>query len=217
MSKGLTIHFSVHPTPQQDGEDGQTYHVRQNINRVIHSKELREHLSDYSLVTPGLFEMVIDYVEKEIAEQLLAGNSVHIDGLGRFSLQLGTRKVEQEDGSQRRKTYTSPDDLTGHEVVIEGLNFIADKQMLNRIKNGSYHFERDDESYKRDISRAELLTTLADFCATHGYFTRRTFEVLFGVSRYKADRILTKLVCEPYPKYYREKQGNQWVYRKTGT
>ena len=217
MSKGLTIHFGVHPTPQQDGEDGQTYHVRQNINRVIHSKELREHLSDYSLVTPGLFEMVIDYVEKEIAEQLLAGNSVHIDGLGRFSLQLGTRKVEDKDGTLRRKTYTSPDDLTGHEVVIEGLNFIADKQMLNRIKNGSYHFERDDESYKRDISRAELLTTLADFCATHGYFTRRTFEVLFSVSRYKADRILTKLVCEPYPKYYREKQGNQWVYRKTGT
>ena len=82
MSKGLTIHFSVHPTPKQSGEEGQTYHVRQNIRRVIHSQEFREHISDYSLVTPGLFEMVIDYVEKEIAEQLLAGYSVHIDGLG---------------------------------------------------------------------------------------------------------------------------------------
>lgn len=107
MSKGLTIHFSVHPIPKHTGEEGQTYHVRQNIRRVIRSQEFREHISDYSLVTPGLFEMVIDYVEKEIAEQLLAGYSVHIDGLGRFSLRLGTRKVKDKAGNLRRKTYTS--------------------------------------------------------------------------------------------------------------
>lgn len=217
MSKGHTIHFGVHPTPQQTGEDGQTYHVRQNIRRVIHSKEFRDHISDYSIVTPGLFEMVIDYIEKEIAEQLLAGNAVHIDGLGRFTLQLGTRKVKDDNGNLRRKTYTSPDELTGHEVVIEGLNFTADKQMLRRIMDGECHFERDDETYERDISRAQLLTTLADYCADHGSFTCRTVQSLFGVSRYKADRLLADLVGGEFPKYYRIRQGNLWVYRKMGS
>lgn len=216
MSKGQTIHFGVHPIPKQSGEEGQTYHVRQNIRQVIHSQEFRKHISDYSLVTPGLFEMVIDYVEKEIAEQLLAGNSVHIDGLGRFTLQLGTRKVEDENGNWHRKTYTSPDELTGHEVVIEGINFIADKQMLRRIEDGECHFERDDDSYERDISQAKLLTTLDDYCAAHGSFTCRTVETLLGVSRYKADRLLSELVYAPSPKYYRTRQGNMWVYRKTG-
>lgn len=79
-------------------------------------------------MSKGLFEMVIDYVEREIAEQLLAGYSVHFDGLGRFSLQLGTRKVKDE-----------------------------------------------------------------------------------------ADRLLSELVAPPFPKYYRTRQGNMWVYRKTGT
>ena len=217
MSKGLTIHFSVHPTPKQSGEEGQTYHVRQNIRRVIHSQEFREHISDYSLVTPGLFEMVIDYVEKEIAEQLLAGYSVHIDGLGRFSLRLGTCKVKDDDGNLSRKTYANPDELTGHDVVVEGINFIADKKMMQRIKDGQCHFQRDDENYERDISRAQLLTTLADYCATHGWFTRRTVESLLSVSRYKADRLLSELVAPPFPKYYRTRQGNMWVYRKTGT
>ena len=217
MSKGLTIHFGVHPTPKQSGEEGQTYHVRQNIRRVIHSKELREHISDYSLVTPGLFEMVIDYVQKEITEQLLAGNAVHIDGMGRFALQLGTRKVKDDDGNLRRKTYTSPEELTGHEVVIEGITFVADKQMLRRVVDGDCHFERDDETYERNISRARLLTTLADYCAANGWFTCSTVQTLFGVSRYKADRMLSELVNDPFPKYYRTKQGNLWVYRKTGT
>ena len=38
----------------------------------------------------------------------------------------------------------------------------------------------------------------------------------YGVSRYRAQQMLDELVSEPFPKYYREKFGVTYVYRKTG-
>lgn len=217
MKKGTAIHFSVHPTPMKPGDTVQTYHVRHEQKYVIHSRELREHIAGYTLISEGLFEMFIDTLKRELAEQLLMGKGVHLDGIGRFSLQLGTRKTKDEQGRWRTKTYTDPKQLTGHEVVVDGITFVPDKEMLMRLDSDSRHFVRDKGEYEQEVPRGELLKTLADYCAKHGSFTRRAVQYLFGLSRYKADRLLTDLVNEEYPKYYRQKAGTSWVYRKTGT
>jgi nucleoid DNA-binding protein len=199
------------------GDTVQTYHVRQVQYYVMHSRELRSHIAANSLVSEGIFEMVMDVLQKEIAEQLLDGKGVHLDGIGRFSLQIGTIKEKDEQGKWRAKVYTKPSQLTARELVVEGVTFVPDKEMLDRLKTDEHHFVCDKGSYKLDIPRAKLLATLDDYCAQHGSFSRRNFQTLFGVSRYKADQLLNDLVSEPSPQYYRQKHGSSWVYRKSGT
>ena len=215
--KGKTIHYSVHPTPMKPGDTVQTYHVRQVQYYVMHSRELRSHIAANSLVSEGIFEMVMEVLQKEIAEQLLDGKGVHLDGIGRFSLQIGTIKEKDEQGKWRAKVYTKPSQLTARELVVEGVTFVPDKEMLDRLKTDEHHFVCDKGSYKRDIPRAKLLATLDDYCARHGSFSRRNFQTLFHVSRYKADLLLNDLISEPSPQYYRQKHGTSWVYRKSGT
>ena len=217
MKRGFTITYSIHHTPLRPGESVQTYHVRHEQERVIHTKELRQHIASYTIISEGLFEMVVDTLKRELAEQLLMGNGVHLDGIGRFSLQLGTKKVTDEHGRRHPKTYTDPKALTADELTIDGISFVPDKEMTDRLDGDSRRFALDKFAYRHNITRAELLTTLATLCRDRGSFTRSDFQRIFNVSRYKADQILADLVSEPYPKYYRQKRGKAWLYRKTGT
>ncbi len=216
MKKGFSIPYSVHPTPKPTGEGETTYHVRVKQRGVVHTKELRYHIDAHTMVKPGVFDLVMNTLFDEIAEQLLDGKGVHIDGLGLFSVQLGTVKQQDKDGHWHTKTYTSPSQLTAREVCVDGINFVPDKQMMMRFVRERCSFERDKYEPASDVPRGELIKTLAEHCAEHGSFTRREFQRMFGVTRYRADQILTALVSEEYPKYYRTKYGNLWVYRKTG-
>lgn len=217
MKTGRSIHYKVHPTPMKPGDTQQTYHVRQVLKTTMHTSDLSDHIAKYSLITDGLFEMFMDYLKREMAEQLLDGHDLHLDGIGRFSLQLGTKKVQDDDGQWHRKTYLHPDELTAREIEIEGITFVPDKQMLDRLHAENRIFVRHKENYRQSISRASLLSKLSDFCQQHGSFTRKDFQSLFSVSRYRAKQELDTLVSEPYPKYYRKKQGPTYVYCKTGT
>ena len=217
MKIGEAIHYAVHPTPLKQGETVQTYHVRQVLKSTMRTRELAEHIARHGIISVGLFEMVVERLKQELAEQLLGGHDLHLDGIGRFSLQLGTKKTRGDDGRWHAKTYTSPDELTAREVVVEGISFVPDKEMLERLHSQPRLMVRHKGSYKQEVSRARLLKTLADYCAEHGSFTRRTVESLFGVSRYRAQQMLDDLVAEPYPKYYRQKFGPSYIYRKTGT
>ena len=89
--------------------------------------------------------------------------------------------------------------------------------MLTQLNKDPHAFTREKDSYEQEVPRAKLLKTLADYCKAHGSFTRSTFQRLFGVSRYRAQQMLDALVSEPFPKYYREKFGPSYIYRKAGT
>ncbi|UKK53434.1 hypothetical protein [Prevotella sp. E2-28] len=217
MKIGNTIHYAVHPTPLKLGETVQTYHVRQVLKTTMRTRELAEHVSQHSPISVGLFEMVLDELKRELVEQLVSGHDLHLDGIGRFSLRLGTKKKKGEDGRWHTKTYLQPDELTAREVEVEGITFVPDKEMLSQLNKDSHVFTREKEGYEQDVPRAKLLKTLADYCQAHGSFTRSTFQGLFGVSRYRAQQMLDALVAEPFPKYYREKYGPSYIYRKTGT
>lgn len=212
-----TIHYKVHPTPLKEGETGQTYHVRQVLKRTVRTRELAEHIARHGLISVGLFEMVMERLKQELAEQLLNGHDLHIDGIGRFALRIGTKKTRGTDGQWHAKTYRSPDELTARELTVDGISFVPDKEMLSLLHSDETSFTKEKENYEQAIPRATLLKTLADYCQKHGSFTRATFQRLFGVSRYRAQQELDALVSAPYPKYYRVKFGTSYVYRKTGT
>jgi hypothetical protein len=156
-------------------------------------------------------------VRDQIAEYLMQGNTVSIKGLGQFFLQLGVRKEKNADGHMHRKRFTSPDDINGNDVIVEGIGFKCDKEFRSQIL-GQVAMRRAENlaMHSREVSRAELLVGLDNYCRENGHITRSEFQRVFGVTRYMADKMLTDLVNEPYPKYHREKVGAVYVYKKYG-
>ena len=214
---GKTIHYMVHPTPMKEGDEVQTYHARQCLKYTIRTKDLAEHIARHALIDEGVFYMVMERLKMELAEQLLNGRDLHLDGIGRFALQLGTRKVKNEEGKMERKTYLNPNDLTAHEMTIEGITFVPDKAMLDRLQEEEVTFKRVKGGYKQTVTQSQLIGTLANYCQERGSFSRRTVERLFGISRYRAQQLLDKLVDGPTAKFYRERFGTSYVYRRFGT
>lgn len=212
-----TISYTVHPTPMKAGDTVQTYHARQSLKYTIRTRELAEHIARHALIDESVFYMVMERLKMELAEQLLSGHDLHLDGIGRFALQLGTRKVKNSEGKLVRKRYLKPDELTAHEMTIEGITFVPDKDMLDRLHGEDVSFRRIKETYRQEVSQSKLIGTLANYCQEHGSFSRRTVEHLFGISRYRAQQLLDKLVDGPTAKFYRERFGTSYVYRRFGT
>ena len=210
-----TINYEVHPTPLKPGETKQTYHVRQCMKRTMHTAELADLIAENALISRGVFLMVMERLKMELADQLMTGHDLHLDGIGRFALQLGTKKVKDESGRLVRKTYERPEDLTAHEVTVEGISFVPDKEMMKRLHRISIHFSHVKGGYEQEVERARMLDTLADYCREHGSFSRKTFQRLFGVSRYRAQLMLDELVNEPDAQICRKKFGSGYVYRFT--
>ena len=212
-----TINFEVHPTPMKPGDSVQTYHVRQSLKSTMRTDELADYLAQHGLISKGVFLMVMEQLKKELADLLLSGHDVHLDGIGRFALQLGVKKVPNEEGKLVRKTFQSPDELTGHDLTIEGITFVPDRDMLDRLHSRNISFHRVKRNNEQNVSPAQLLTILDLYCREHGSFTRKDVQYLFGVTRYRAQQLLDELVCAPAPKFYREKHGPSYIYRKKGT
>ncbi|MBR1548590.1 MAG: HU family DNA-binding protein [Prevotella sp.] len=216
MAKKGTIRYSVHPTPKKPGDSQQTYHVRIERPYIVSTDELRAHIASHAGISEGQYELVMKTLRDELLEHLCEGKGVHIDGLGMFSLQLGTVKVADGEGGRSRRSYLSPRQLKASEVTVDGISFLPDRQLTRELRAAKFTFQRRKDEPVHDVPRAELLKGLAGLCAEYGSFTRHDVQRLFGITRYLADRLLTELVVEANPMFCRTKAGTTWVYRKTG-
>lgn len=212
MSKNpFTLTYSVHPTPRKPGQPP-TYHVRHEQRHVVHTSELQHHVARHYPISRGTFVMVVETLKEELRQQLLCGHGVHIDGLGRFALQIGTRKPLCTMGSAASQLPDNPAALSPAEVQIEGVTFVPDKAMLRSLTSSGTSWRCRQESYCQDVPRSQLVAVLTDYCRRHGTFTRRTVQFEFGLSRYKAALLLRQLIDEPQPPFIRRRQGPAWVY-----
>jgi len=144
MAKRDGIHYTVHPTPKRKGETEQTYHVRRHYFTTLKSEDIVDHIRYHgSIVDLATYTLVMESLKEEIVELLQSGHDLHIEGLGRFCLQLGTRKTRGKDGRMHAKRYLNPEDITAREVVVKGISFTPDKAMLKRIRDYHAHFQHD--------------------------------------------------------------------------
>lgn len=200
----FTIDYSVHTTPLRPGQTRPSFHVRHEQREVVHTRELQEKVARDGMMTEGTFVLVVETLKEEIVRQLLMGHGVHIDGLGRFALQLRTRKPAD--------AYQRADELTANEVLVDGVTFMPDMKMLSNLQSAHRCLNRRD-NYRQEVTRDHFLAVLADYCRSHEWFTRRTVQFLLSLSRYKASLLLSTLCAEEHPPIVRQLKGTTWVYQ----
>ena len=58
-------------------------------------------------------------------------------------------------------------------MVVEGITFVPDKEMLGLLRSEKRLMVKVKGSYEQQVSRAELLKKLAAYCEANGSFTQR--------------------------------------------
>lgn len=202
--KGHRIEYDVHETPNPRGGET-TYHARR-VSRVMEEKAFIEHISEYTIISEGLYALVTKTLMDEIPEQLLDGRDVHIKGLGTFYLKV----------RMKQKYVTDPGAITARQLEVEGIGFTPDKEFNKRVRTAQVFFERRENSGSLPVKMTDIIVRMTDYCKKHHSFTERTLQSLFNLSRYKANQICNQLVEGEYAKFTRTKEGNTYHYHRVG-
>lgn len=137
---------------------------------------------------------VIDDFFQEVKEQLAAGNTVKLDGIGTFSLSLSDRKREarrDEDGNALSK----PNAVS---IYVSGINFNPDKSFLKEVDSMAEP-ERVGTTLqqKSPYSANERLLKLKKYLEQYGYIKVAVYAVLVGLGRGKATKELNDFCQDP--------------------
>ena len=116
------IKFDIYESPANDGEK-KKYHVRNTNKQTIHSKDLIHETTLYTSVSRSDWAAVVEGLIDILSEKLGDGKRIHINGLGYFSVSIGSTESE------------NPKKMTRGTVQITGINFQPEKSFKKSIIN----------------------------------------------------------------------------------
>lgn len=211
-----TIKFSVHRNPKTDLTAADTFHVRPDSYYTADKDEIVYHLQHHHHLSHACTEPILDELPQVIVEYLLNNKTVHINGMGTFSLRLGFRQ-RNDEATGTKPVYTDPKQITGNDVQIDGVNFKPDKEFLNLLTTQSVHFEnatgRGHVGHTAQYTEEQVRTLLRNHLTDHPFITRRQLMVLLHLTDHTARRWLDRLTSAPQALLQGEKIGTTFVYR----
>ena len=119
------IKFDIYESPANDGEK-KKYHVRNTNKQTIHSKDLIHETTLYTSVSRSDWAAVVEGLIDILSEKLGDGKRIHINGLGYFSVSIGSTESE------------NPKKMTRGTVQITGINFQPEKSFKKSIINRAH-------------------------------------------------------------------------------
>ena len=145
----IKIKFSVHQNPLKDEQGRTTYQVRQDTHGTVTTKMLEEELALHGLQNNFTLDGAVEWLKKQMVSHMNFNHRIHLNGIGTFSLSIGLKPVVDEDGAVHKRIVTDPNDITGNEVEVTGINFVPDKEFLDYAKQELVYFEN---SYRAQVS-----------------------------------------------------------------
>lgn len=214
--KELPIKFSVHKNPLKDKQGNTTYQVRPDTRETVTTKTLKEHREYYNLQDNFTLEGVVEWLKKEMVEQMSFNRRIHLQGIGTFWIKLGLKPIIDENGIKHKRIVTDPKAITGNEVVVTGVNFVPDSEFMNYALEHLVYFEnsapRGSVGHSEYHDDKELRQEIIDYLTEHKSITRPVFMRWWHVTRYRAEIILRELCEGENPILVREKQSHAFVY-----
>lgn len=192
------IKFDIYETPGEG--DTPKYHVRITNRTTVTSKDLMHEAVRYTGVSRADWTGVVEELIDALAQKLSEGQRIHINGLGYFSLGIGST----ED--------LTPKAMTRRTVHVTDVHFRPEKNFLKALQSKA-HFVR--ERYKRHtlaLSPTEVNGLLTEYFKTHRSITCPQFQLLCGMTRSTAYRRLNELTQGAQPSLLREGSKNATAY-----
>lgn len=192
------IKFDIYESPANDGEK-KKYHVRNTNKQTIHSKDLIHEATLYTSVSRSDWAAVVEGLIDILSEKLGDGKRIHINGLGYFSVSIGSTESE----ILRNDPWHSTDNRN---------QLSARKSFKKSIINRAHFVRERYKVHTVDLSPIEVDGLLSEYFKDHRSITCARMQQVCGMTRSTAYRRLQTLTQGEHPSLQREGYKNATAY-----
>ena len=190
--------------------------MRQDTLGAIDTKGLESLLALHSMQNNFTLGLAVEWIQKQMVSQMNFNRRVHLNGIGTFSLNIGMKPVIDEDGTKHKRIVTDPKEITGNDLEVTGVNFVPDKELIEKLKSELVYFEHSDPrgsvGHSAWYTDEQMRQSIIDWFAENRYLTRPLFSKVWHITRYKAELILTQLCEGKDAILVRQKQSHAFFY-----
>ncbi len=181
----MAIHYDFYKTTGHYADEKKPWHVRLVRNGTTETEDMMQRIEEGTTLTISDLKGALDAFVSQIVQSLEDGRTVHIDGLGHFSLSIGGDVVQTEDGKLRLKR-----------AAVRSVNFRAEPSLLRRLSSATFTSKDHRGRRSAAVNETELPAVLAALCEGKGYFTSRDFRQALHLTSTTANRRLRGLCDE---------------------
>lgn len=181
----MAIKYDIYASPVPSGSQREPhYHARVVGSDTVAMEELIHRIHRRCTLTKGDLKAAFVELSEEIVNCLCAGDTIHIDEIGYFSLSLST------------PSDLSPQNNRHPAIGIKSVNFRPDVLFKKKLENRAEFECTTHKSHSTPLDIYEIDALLNDYFYEHPTLTRIQFERLCGLTTSTAQRHLRRLVQE---------------------
>lgn len=173
--------YDLFRTPQQKGETKVRYHARSVVTGKTSTKDLIRTISKRSAFKEGVVTGVLIALEEVLRDELAAGKSVQLDGVGAFRVSAKSPSVRDRH------------EIRAESIEFKGVVYKADKQLLKKL-SGTKFMRTKYSQCSNEISEIEIDGLLMEYFKEHNYITTKEMQQICGLSNATALRRLKERV-----------------------
>lgn len=173
--------YDLFRTPQQKGETKVRYHARSVVTGKTSTKDLIRTISKRSVFKEGVVTGVLIALEEVLRDELAAGKSVQLDGVGAFRISAKSPSVRDRH------------EIRAESIEFKGVVYKADKQLLKKL-SGTKFMRTNYSQCSNEISEIEIDGLLMEYFKEHDYITTKEMQQICGLSNATALRRLKERV-----------------------
>ena len=178
----MEIEYNLYENPGKEVGDSQVVQARGVTKDFVKTKTLGENIPRKWPAPPADVAAVLTAISDELYDALSNGYSVHIDGLGYFSLSLS---CNSEAGSRNKDNV---------DVWVRGIKFVPEKVFVEKFETANLVRVKDESRHSEKITDEEVMKRLETYFAKNQYMQRTDFEELTGFNLSKSSRYIKRLV-----------------------
>lgn len=180
----MSIRYDLFKNPPRPGETGKRpMHARVVCSGTIGTKQLAELIAQTSTFSTADVKGVLQAISDRMADALLDGYHVSLDGIGNFSLSLECRPVMEKN------------EIRASSVSVRDINFRSSNELKKKMHRAT--LERSANGSNRDaFDEEERKERIVSYIRTQGSISRRYAMLLNQCSTYKAKEDLDSLAAE---------------------
>lgn len=209
------IGYIEHRSPQKD-ENGEYIIHPQFVQKDLYDEDrMCNDSQGRCMANRSQFLSAIGAMEDLALQALGDGSAVRIGNICTIRPKLRVRRHEDENGVEYKKTYHEGDLIPANEVEVCGFEVQATKEFMERFSRKYYSgCSRQMYSLKMPAASADVEEAyVRQMCQKQGYITVKDFVSHFGVTRYRALKVLNGY-CEMPAGWLRGvKEGAMMLYK----
>lgn len=178
----MPVKFDLYNNPEKEGVTTSKLHAKVITKGVVTTRNLSESINQKCTLTAADVRAVLAALNTELYNALSNGYSVHLEGIGRFSLSL------------KCASDVNPEHVTASDISVKGIRFTPDKELSDMFETVQFEHLTDDSRHSKNMEQEEILAKMESFFAENQFMRRRDFEKLTGFNKSKALRSLKVFV-----------------------